>query len=1100
MRSADLDSNGYDDLIIGLNTNAVERHLWYYPNSSTGLGAAQVIGQTAPVLLSQMEVADVDNDNDLDILYSTNSLGSDCIGVFFNQGGSFMNVELYCDQVDWKDMVEADFDNDGYKDLAAISTDSLYVLRNNGNSMFATSVSIAVGTGLQAIRLAVLDADGDPYPDLLVTFVNSRNSVVLGNVADGTIGFSTVNTMPYSALDLQPADTIPGTFAIIGYGDGGIIEHVLDQQSGTWTHHQISYEVPPRAVHYADWDGDGLVDLLMPTEWGSVLWFRNLGEGLDFDRPQLLCAPVQGDIAKVETADMDGDQDLDLVLEGYDRMWVVPNLGGNQFGAPTLAWYYSGPYDPHAVTDLDNDGDPDIIQYSAQFVRVQLNDGTGHFTYSTYSNSNINDVAFTDRDGDGLIDVLCAASAPNRLAWMQNLGGTFGQMQTIQTTPNEIANFLVGDMDGDGDDDLITAGSYPVQWMRNNGVGYDPLDTLSTLNILIPNLRDVDHDGVMDVFNVLDGAYTMFWQRNLGNAVMDPLGTPIPTSPRFYGVLGWAEQDLLGDLNGDGDLDLAYCGSEGPGGTYDLILSNNLTVYNGLGGSVFIDEDSDGVHAPDEPGVAWRHVVLGPSNVTRLSDAQGSYRFELGGGSYSLTCPGVWDPAIWHLSLGSGGYAIALPPDSSIQDLDFGLAPLLDSGLVDVSVTLGPAPCSGITSLWVSLQNHGSRIEAGDVIVELDPLFTFVSSTPSPDLINGNTLTYAFDSLNFFSTSGVDLQVQMPPAADIGADVSTIATVLTVDSLGMPSGTYSDSLQFVLACSYDPNNKQVVPAGYGASGAVSIDQEQLEYTVHFQNTGNATAHNVRIEDALPAGVDPTSLELVAYSHAPTDVRIDGNMLTIDLLAIMLADSGTSFVDSQGYVRFRCALVPGQPNLTTIDNEASIFFDYNPPIVTDTAHTTLVDCALWMPQITLATFDELEATPGDAYQWYLNGNPIPGANGATLNDLVNGTYTVEVTSEYGCMELTQEYEVISVSVPDGSSTRFMLSPNPAHDHVVLHSSEALSPACSIALLDVQGRELHVWEGNGMHDLVLHYPEIGAGVYLLRIKCGSVVCATLRTVVR
>jgi uncharacterized repeat protein (TIGR01451 family) len=67
--------------------------------------------------------------------------------------------------------------------------------------------------------------------------------------------------------------------------------------------------------------------------------------------------------------------------------------------------------------------------------------------------------------------------------------------------------------------------------------------------------------------------------------------------------------------------------------------------------------------------------------------------------------------------------------------------------------------------------------------------------------------------------------------------------------------------------SYDPNMKEVYPVnvlpGY---------DDWFTYTIHFQNTGNAPAFNIRLRDTLDANLDINSFEVRGYSH-PANISI-----------------------------------------------------------------------------------------------------------------------------------------------------------------------------------------------------------------------------------
>jgi hypothetical protein len=218
---------------------------------------------------------------------------------------------------------------------------------------------------------------------------------------------------------------------------------------------------------------------------------------------------------------------------------------------------------------------------------------------------------------------------------------------------------------------------------------------------------------------------------------------------------------------------------------------------------------------------------------------------------------------------------------------------------------------------------------------------------------------------------------------------------------------------------------------------------------------------------------------------------------------MLPDSTTDEPGSQGYVIYRIKPLPTLAFGDVIENTASIYFDENPPIVTNTTFHTIYDCAQ-MPQIidsfetcegTEQTFgwdyeyietsqwtvnselvseeiefqfpnavgsyfiqntvsnplcsatsdyyvnvnpnpvvtimqegDELIASAGASYQWYLFDQPI--TNGNNQNQLIyaSGPYTVTVINEFGCVSTSPVYTVVGVENLDQNS--FVVYPNPA----------------------------------------------------------------------
>lgn len=140
--------------------------------------------------------------------------------------------------------------------------------------------------------------------------------------------------------------------------------------------------------------------------------------------------------------------------------------------------------------------------------------------------------------------------------------------------------------------------------------------------------------------------------------------------------------------------------------------------------------------------------------------------------------------------------------------------------------------------------------------------------------------------------------------------------------------------------SYDPNDKQGFPVGYGDNHFIRRNDE-IEYLIRFQNTGTYLAFNVIVEDEIDTDVlDLSTLKLQGSSH-PFSLSIeDGKILKFLFLNIMLPDSNTNEPESHGFIRFRIGQKANNPLGTVIENSADIFFDFNDPILTNTTFHTV----------------------------------------------------------------------------------------------------------------------------------------------------------------
>lgn len=135
--------------------------------------------------------------------------------------------------------------------------------------------------------------------------------------------------------------------------------------------------------------------------------------------------------------------------------------------------------------------------------------------------------------------------------------------------------------------------------------------------------------------------------------------------------------------------------------------------------------------------------------------------------------------------------------------------------------------------------------------------------------------------------------------------------------------------------SYDPNDIQATPEGVGASHLLEPNIP-IEYKIRFQNTGTDTAFNVVILDTLPASLDISTARPQVSSHAFYFEKLPGNVLKFTFENILLPDSASNQLGSNGYIKYYVAQVANNPVGTHIENRAAIYFDFNKPVITNTA--------------------------------------------------------------------------------------------------------------------------------------------------------------------
>ncbi|MBK9449270.1 MAG: T9SS type A sorting domain-containing protein [Bacteroidetes bacterium] len=248
----------------------------------------------------------------------------------------------------------------------------------------------------------------------------------------------------------------------------------------------------------------------------------------------------------------------------------------------------------------------------------------------------------------------------------------------------------------------------------------------------------------------------------------------------------------------------------------------------------------------------------------------------------------------------------------------------------------GPARPTAPQLVTIGYQNAGSTALNATVSFVHDPLMTLLNG--GSNLTNYNpgtrTLTYNIGVLHPHQAGYLQASFSIPTNAVFGTPWSHTVEILPSANDVFPSDNSYTAGATVIAA-YDPNRKTVVPEGQLQPDVDSL----LTYTIEFQNTGNDTAFTVRLMDTLDADLDPLSIEVLGASHPFTwDIDAPG-FLEFRFDHIMLPDSHINEPASHGWLMYRIKLKDNLPLGTQITNTASIYFDYNAPVVTNTTLNT-----------------------------------------------------------------------------------------------------------------------------------------------------------------
>ena len=217
--------------------------------------------------------------------------------------------------------------------------------------------------------------------------------------------------------------------------------------------------------------------------------------------------------------------------------------------------------------------------------------------------------------------------------------------------------------------------------------------------------------------------------------------------------------------------------------------------------------------------------------------------------------------------------------------------------------------------------------------------------------ISGNTITWNLSSTAASFTNYDVILFSVPGGLINGAQHFFTSTITPTGSV-TDCGTYNNngSLLQILGNSYDPNDKnastdymnEAFPLGY----LDAFIDDALSYTIRFQNTGTAPAQNIYIIDTLSAQLDWSSFTLLEATHPIQVVNLGNGIMRFEFNQIWLPDSTSNEPESHGHLTYRIKENAGNPIMSTIENTAYIYFDWNDPIITNTTfHQNM-----WLDQI------------------------------------------------------------------------------------------------------------------------------------------------------
>lgn len=293
----------------------------------------------------------------------------------------------------------------------------------------------------------------------------------------------------------------------------------------------------------------------------------------------------------------------------------------------------------------------------------------------------------------------------------------------------------------------------------------------------------------------------------------------------------------------------------------------------------------------------------------------------------------------------SGTSTITVSSSSFISDFAFacGRSDSFDAFIHVSSNGFVPGDTSLVT-LWSGDWFKGFRnscfARSTTISLTLDPNLSYVSSYDgtAPTSVSGSVVSWTLSGANLNN-----FQSRIKVATDTSVKLGdTLCSVAHVDTAtGFPDPDLSNNTHHYCrqaTASFDPNMKEVSPAGKGSEGFIAA-KVPMTYTIHFQNTGTAPARGITVIDTLPPTLDAASFHLLSSTHNCLLYK-DGPVLRFRFNDIYLPDSGTDYYGSMGSVTYAIRQAPGLAPGDEIKNRAAIYFDYNEAIITNDTRNTI----------------------------------------------------------------------------------------------------------------------------------------------------------------
>jgi len=468
----------------------------------------------------------------------------------------------------------------------------------------------------------------------------------------------------------------------------------------------------------------------------------------------------------------------------------------------------------------------------------------------------------------------------------------------------------------------------------------------------------VQNSFIGDTVKIKNGLLNYLISTEINDFGQSPWNIVIPCQGCPVGIPDYFPYQNLVSFSGDPMIFISGTDTISNAFSNQVFTITDRCSYESLSGRVYIDNDANCNYSMADA------TLLTNNDLTIHGNYNGSFwgfyqYLQYGGGNYEfniqqsylidgyITYSNTMLPFAYPNSCTQAIYNFDVSSAYPLTNYDFALQCTSNIDVAAYVGASGPVRPGIPFMLYPHVSNLGCDTVSGTLQLILDNRVTYnpsLSSVP-PTTISGDTLTWNYGPISNLSSNGfwntltAGLHLTPNTSVNIG-DTLCFSVSTNIPSTDINTANNQYSVCYAVVNSYDPNVKEVMPKGVGATGIIPPNTSELTYTVHFQNTGNAPAINVYIIDTLDVNIIPESIEILGRSHTMTPEWVAQGVVKFNFNNINLADSFSNEPASHGFVTYKVKL-NGPLNIgTVIENTANIYFDFNAPIVTNTAMNTI----------------------------------------------------------------------------------------------------------------------------------------------------------------